>query len=319
MKNIFISSTYIDCKEYRNAVKEAIESFNDDELKVIGMELFGSRKETSLEVCLSEVNNADIYILIVAHRYGTIDKNSKKSYTELEYDEAVKKSITILVYFLNDDVPVMPKYIDKDENYNKLVNFKKKLAEKHTYSTFCNSKELKKLIKDDLARELGIKNEVENKFNFNDIKLRPQVYNYEEYEIIIELANYDIQRLDSDIVKNLNLTLGNSLYICTKINTNDNREENINLIFHKQFSNWIINEKNKNKYVEDGHIHVKTRFYKVKVRFLYTHFIDEYTDDYGKIVSYVREFIGYEVIEKPTFIKCRIDKMLIEDYYSDLI
>lgn len=81
----------------------------------------------------------------------------------------------------------------------------------------------------------------------------------------------------------------------------------------------LLNEKNKNKYVEDEYIHVKTRFYKVKVRFLHTHFIDEYTDDYGKIVSYVREFIGYEVIEKPTFIKCRIDKMLIEDYYYDLI
>lgn len=91
MINIFISSTYIDCVEYRNAAIEAIKTFNDDNISIIGMELFGSRKETTLEVCINEVKKADIYILIIAHRYGSIDNESQKSYTQLEDGEVAKK------------------------------------------------------------------------------------------------------------------------------------------------------------------------------------------------------------------------------------
>lgn len=77
MINVFISSTYIDCIEYRKAAREAVETLNNDNIGVVGMESFGSRKENSLEVCISEVRKSDIYILIIAHRYGSVDKKVK--------------------------------------------------------------------------------------------------------------------------------------------------------------------------------------------------------------------------------------------------
>ena len=156
LKNIFISSTYIDCKNYRKAAVDAINSLQSEDLNVLGMELFGARKKTTLEVCLEEVSKADIYILIVAHRYGTIDESTQKSYTQLEYEKIVKKDITILVYFLDESVPVMPCWVDKDFKYTKLSEFKSELGKRHTLQTFLDADDLRHKIVSDLSRELNL-------------------------------------------------------------------------------------------------------------------------------------------------------------------
>ena len=118
--NVFISSTYVDCIEYRNAAIEVVESLKDNDIRLIGMELFGSRTETTLDVCLTEVRKADIYILIIAHRYGTVDQKTRKSYTQLEYEEVIKKSIPILVYILDDKV--LKDIENKTDEINKYIN-----------------------------------------------------------------------------------------------------------------------------------------------------------------------------------------------------
>lgn len=305
MVNIFISSTYIDCKEYRKAAKKAIEYFDNNELNVIGMELFGSRKETTLEVCLNEVKKADIYILIVAHRYGTIEKESKKSYTQLEYEEAVKKNIPILVYSLSDEVPVLPKNVDKNRTYNKLVKFKKVLSTNHTFSTFINDKELKNRIIKDISRELKLDYKANKNIDEKDISLRPELYNYEEYEIKFEICKPEINKLNPDIISNLKLTEGNTLFIDTYMYKDEINKRSINLIFHKHFTNWLIDKTNDGyeTKIDDLSYENKIKIYKAKVRFLYTIYNDYDNDDFGRI-SYIKtEFFGYEIIEQPVFLK----------------
>ncbi len=96
-KNVFISSTYMDLKDYREAVWKLLESYN---VNVLGMEKFGARKETPLETCLNEVERADIYIGIIATRFGSLEAESNKSYTQLEYEKALEQKKEILIYLI---------------------------------------------------------------------------------------------------------------------------------------------------------------------------------------------------------------------------
>ena len=64
-KTVFISSTYDDLNQYRRAIWDLLEKF---QVNVRGMEQFGARKEAPLATCLSEVEQSDIYLGVIAFR-----------------------------------------------------------------------------------------------------------------------------------------------------------------------------------------------------------------------------------------------------------
>ncbi len=69
---IFLSSTYSDLIEERQAVERVIVALGQH-LK--GMEHFFAREETPLDTCLAEVAQSQMFVLVVGHRYGTTDAN----------------------------------------------------------------------------------------------------------------------------------------------------------------------------------------------------------------------------------------------------
>ena len=83
---VFISSTYLDLKEDRQAAVMAV--LKSGHIPA-GMELFTAGNESQLEIIQRWIEESDIYMLILAGRYGSIHEKSGKSYTELEYDYAV--------------------------------------------------------------------------------------------------------------------------------------------------------------------------------------------------------------------------------------
>lgn len=85
-KTVFISSTYEDLKQHRAKIWDVLNKFD---VNIRGMEQFGARKETPLNTCISEVEQSDIYIGIIAMRLGSIELNTEKSYTQLEYEKAL--------------------------------------------------------------------------------------------------------------------------------------------------------------------------------------------------------------------------------------
>lgn len=85
---IFVSSTYIDLKEERQAAVEAILKSGNIPA---GMELFTSGNESQLDTIKRWIDESDIFLLILGGRYGSIEPKSNKSYTELEYDYAKTK------------------------------------------------------------------------------------------------------------------------------------------------------------------------------------------------------------------------------------
>jgi len=135
---VFVGSTYEDLKPYREAVKDTLVRL---ETIVRGMEYFGSKPGSPKDECLKVVNGCKVYIGIFAMRYGSIDTESGKSMTQLEYEEAQRLQLPTLIYLLDEEhQPVLTKYIDIDDKAQMLANLKEVLKKRHMVSFFTNRK-----------------------------------------------------------------------------------------------------------------------------------------------------------------------------------
>lgn len=120
---IFISSTYTDLIEERKRVRDTILSMLHFP---VGMEIFGAADEEQWEIIRNTIDSSDYYVLLVAHRYGSVISEGPDagiSYTEKEYRYAKEKGIPILAFLINENVPVPPGNMEKD-NPEKLAAFK---------------------------------------------------------------------------------------------------------------------------------------------------------------------------------------------------
>ena len=155
---VFISSTYGDLIPYRKMIWEKIEQLN---IEILGMEKFGARKSAPLETCLEEVSKSDIFIGIISFRFGSVDKTSQKSFTQLEYEKAYDLDKEFMIYFMDDNALVFPIHVDKGDNAIRLEEFKKVLMDRHTFDTFKEPEQLGTKIHDRLLiilRDLKRKN-----------------------------------------------------------------------------------------------------------------------------------------------------------------
>jgi len=151
-KIVFISSTYDDLKEYRRAVWELLEKFD---VNVRGMEQFGARKEAPLATCLAEVEQSDIYLGVIAFRLGSIDSQSGKSFTQIEYERAYELNKEIRTYLVDEqNARFAIQHIDRDDKRTKLEAFKALLRERHTIESFTSVDDLKEKLGRDLKRLL---------------------------------------------------------------------------------------------------------------------------------------------------------------------
>lgn len=129
---VFISSTYLDLTEERQAAVEAI--LEAGHLPA-GMELFKAGDESQLETIKRWIDESDVFLLILGGRYGSIDEKSEKSYTQLEYEYAIKKKIPIFSVVLNDSTlhqkaAKQGNQVMESINEQKFLNFKKLVLSK---------------------------------------------------------------------------------------------------------------------------------------------------------------------------------------------
>lgn len=123
---IFISSTYVDLKEERQAAVEAILSAGHIPA---GMELFNAGNDSQLITIQKWINESDIYMLILGGRYGSIDPTQQISYTEIEYKYALDKGMPVFAVFitdkaLNEKILKLQKLAIEDKEPKKLEEFK---------------------------------------------------------------------------------------------------------------------------------------------------------------------------------------------------
>jgi len=96
---VYISSTYLDLKEER---REAVEAIIELGHIPVGTELFPSSGQSHWEYIRRTIDECDYYIVIVGALYGSVDPNSGKSFTELEYEYALKIKKPILAFLIKD-------------------------------------------------------------------------------------------------------------------------------------------------------------------------------------------------------------------------
>lgn len=94
---VFISSTFDDLKEHRDAVVKAVLQLGH---LPVGMEMFNAGDQTQWETIKSYIDSSDYYLVVLAHRYGSKDPASGLSYTETEYDYAGEQGIPRLGFVI---------------------------------------------------------------------------------------------------------------------------------------------------------------------------------------------------------------------------
>lgn len=149
---IFVSSTYTDLLPERQAAVSAI-------LKAghipAGMELFTAGDRSQMETIKQWIDESDVYMLILGGRYGSVEKTSGMSYTELEYDYAVQQSKPLFAVVITESaLEAKVKaggtvYMEK-ENPKELALFREKVLS-NISSFFDDPKDIKLCVHESLA------------------------------------------------------------------------------------------------------------------------------------------------------------------------
>jgi hypothetical protein len=104
---VYISSTYRDLKPYREMVMNTL--LKVDNFHVVGMEHYTAESMQPLDRCLDDVAQCNIYLLILANRYGYVMPGDERSITHQEYLKALELKKTVLVFKAdNRDGQFMP-------------------------------------------------------------------------------------------------------------------------------------------------------------------------------------------------------------------
>ena len=143
MSRIYLSSTLEELKEYREAVRQTLRRLNHE---VIGVEEFAAGESAPLKKMLEEVARADVYVGILARRYGFVpsspDNPGQLSITELEYRHATRNGIPCLIFQLNENFPWSPQFIDRGEEAKKLSVLQAELRETQIVGIFSDPEDL---------------------------------------------------------------------------------------------------------------------------------------------------------------------------------
>ncbi|MBN1655175.1 MAG: SUMF1/EgtB/PvdO family nonheme iron enzyme [Deltaproteobacteria bacterium] len=136
--SVFISSTYLDNQERRKVVEDAILAAK---MFPIGMEHFTANVHPAVDESKREVVEADLFIGIIAHRYGWIPDGLDISISEIEYDTAEKAGIPRLMFVLDPTIPVITERDfdqgeDKWDKQKKLAAFKKRVSSEQMATPF---------------------------------------------------------------------------------------------------------------------------------------------------------------------------------------
>lgn len=233
---IFVSSTFTDLIAERQSAVEAI-------LKAghipAGMELFTSSNKSQWEVIKRWINESDIYMLILGGRYGSIEPESGKSYTQLEYEYAQEIDKPLFAVVMTNEAKKELKATQiETENPEKLEEFRKTVLD-FMSAFFTDTKDIKLAIHESLndiirdnqlvgwvrgnsqneniAEELALLSEENRKLREENTKLKDDeakrlpkisisINDAEELDFSFDISNfsyYEKQKLIQDIPSHL--------------------------------------------------------------------------------------------------------------------
>lgn len=142
--DVFVSSTYEDLVEERKEITQAV---LECDCMPVGMEMFPASNMEQWEFIKKVIDKSDIYLIIVAGKYGSIgidEQGNRISYTEMEFNYALKTGKPILVFLHKDINRLTRDRIELDvEKAKALEHFRKKLKNGRLVKFYSNKDELK--------------------------------------------------------------------------------------------------------------------------------------------------------------------------------
>ncbi|MEK6337044.1 MAG: DUF4062 domain-containing protein [Acidobacteriota bacterium] len=127
---VMISSTVRDLPEHR---KEVMDACLRQGMFPIMMEHLPASDDEAVPASLKMVDEADIYLLILAHRYGYVPAANNPehiSVTEHEYNRAGERKLPILSFAMHKDHPLKAEDVEKGEGAIKLEAFRNRVLVK---------------------------------------------------------------------------------------------------------------------------------------------------------------------------------------------
>lgn len=137
---VFISSTFVDLLEERQAVLRAILELDH---MPAGMELFPAGDDSAWQLIKDVIDASDYYVVIIGGRYGSLDEKGI-GYTEKEYDYAVQTGKPVLpLLHANPDTLPREKTETDEAAWKKLKAFREKVEKRHTCVYWKTAEDLK--------------------------------------------------------------------------------------------------------------------------------------------------------------------------------
>jgi HEAT repeat protein len=146
---VYVSSTYQDLKDCRQAIRSALQRMGLDD---VAMEAYAAGEERPVDRCLDDVRSADIYVGVLAWRYGFIPAGGNVSITELEYRAAGDAGVPRLIFVLDLDAPWPRSAMDKDPA--RIEAFREHVRDAHVCDSFVSAEDLRAKVAEAVGRHL---------------------------------------------------------------------------------------------------------------------------------------------------------------------
>lgn len=150
MARIYVSSTFKDLKDFREAVSRALRRLGHTD---VAMEDYVAEDQRPVDKCLSDVASSDVYVGIFAYRYGYVPEENnleRRSITELEYRKALEKEIPCLIFIMSEDAPWPGTQRDKGVEAQNIERLREELGQRHVVSFFENADQLARLVNESI-------------------------------------------------------------------------------------------------------------------------------------------------------------------------
>ena len=155
---VYLSSSFQDLQQHREAVVRALNQTHG--VMVIAMEKDLARDDRPLDVCLKRVAECDIYVGLIAWRYGFVPSGAGNpeglSITELEMKAASAAGKLLLIFMLREDAPWVPTMMDSvtgdNERGKRIEAWRRRLLETAVVKEFSDAAELALAVRNSVSR-----------------------------------------------------------------------------------------------------------------------------------------------------------------------
>ena len=147
---VMISSTARDLPQHREQVRLACirAGFEPREM----MEHLTAEDASAVDVSLRMVEDADVYLGILAYRYGTIPPGAEVSITEMEYNRAVELEKPRLIFSIDKKHSVTIDDVDTGPSAAKLEALKKRIGDERVAAFFESPQDLRSHVVEALTK-----------------------------------------------------------------------------------------------------------------------------------------------------------------------